>query len=67
MWAIKNPDGVIMSETLSDTKDDALMELFDQMDDAFRGEFWKDLVGSRKEYKRLGFRAVKVKLTEVKK
>jgi len=66
MWTIKTPKGELLVETISDTKEDAYWSLFDQMPEEFRAKHWKNPKNSRKAYPDLGFKAVKVKLVEVK-
>jgi hypothetical protein len=67
MWAIKNPQGKLMTKTIGDTKEDAEWMLFDHMPENFRLRYWKKPSGkggSRAAARRLGYKAVRVKLVE---
>lgn len=69
MWCVRGPDGAWYEETLSDTREDAEFALFDCMDEGFRTKYWKrpdGNGGSRAAQRRLGYRAVKCELVEVK-
>jgi hypothetical protein len=44
------------------TKAGTLYKLFDYMPEAFRIEHWKNLKSSNKAYKKLDYKAVKVKI-----
>jgi predicted secreted protein len=66
MWAIKTPKGKLMYETLSDDKEGAYWLLFNYMSDEFISFYWKKPELSRKQYTKLKYKSVKVKLVEIK-
>jgi hypothetical protein len=65
-WAVKNKNNVILPSTLDDTKSYALFNLFNLMDPAFQSKHWKNTRSASRAYTALGYRAVKVKVVEVK-
>lgn len=63
-WAIKHPNGNILVRTLQMTREEAYFALFDFMPERFRSTYWKRDEESRRQYPRLGFKAVRVRLVE---
>jgi hypothetical protein len=66
MWAVRNKRGEILDYTLDDTKSYALLNLFDRMPEDFRHKHWKNTRSASRAYTAMGYRAIKVKLVEVK-
>ena len=66
LWAVKDKQGRILENTLDDTKSYALFNLFSQMPNEFQIKHWKNTRSASRAYTALGYRAVKVKIVEVK-
>jgi len=65
-WAVKDKNGNIIPSTMDDTKTYALFNLFNRMDEAFQSKHWKNTRSATRAYTALGYRAIKVKMVEVK-
>lgn len=60
LWCIANKNNKFIHETLRANKEECIWALFDCMPEDFRTKYWKNLKGSRKAYKELGYRPVRV-------
>ena len=67
LWCAKDPKGKLLWTTLSDNKEDVVYELFGLMTAQFQSEHWKNVETSKKAYKKLGYKFVKVELKETTK
>jgi len=66
LWCVQGPSGRLMTGTLDLTRDGALFKLFEFMPESFRKTHWKNFALSKRSYKKLGYKAVKVEITPVK-
>jgi hypothetical protein len=65
-WAVKDKKGNILPYTMDDTKSYALFRLFPYMTSEFQAKHWKNTRSASRAYTALGYRAIKVKMVEVK-
>jgi len=66
IWCAKDPNGKLLWKTMSDDKGMVVYNLFDHMTMQFQSDHWKNIQTSRKAYKKLGYKFVKVELKEIK-
>lgn len=69
LYAVKTPKGKILEATVSLTHSDAVLNLFWRLcasDKGWESRYWKRWEPAKRAAYKLGWRIVKVKVTEVK-
>ena len=66
MWCMQDPKNRLIVGTINKKKSDCSWSLFSLMPDPFQRLYWKDLEGTAKAYRRLGYKPVKVKIAKVR-
>ncbi len=62
LWAIQAPGGELLPATLSQTREEAYWALFPLMPVPFQKKYWYQAEASRRQYPRLGYKAIRVRL-----
>ena len=66
LWAVADPDGDIITETINSDKRHLLDEVFHYMPAEFRLKHWQHVQSSRKALRELGYRVVAIKIIKVR-
>jgi CRISPR/Cas system endoribonuclease Cas6 (RAMP superfamily) len=63
MWCMQQKGGHLMHSTLAFSKAESQQKLFDNaMDDDFRSKYWKKWPESLRAYRKMGYRAIRVRI-----
>jgi hypothetical protein len=66
LWALLNPKGTILPETISDVdKADPFWKMFNFMDEEFRTKYWKKPKESIRALRKMGYRSIGVKVVKM--
>jgi len=66
MWCMRQSGGYLMHRTLAFSKSESQQALFEFMGDEFRQKYWKRWAATLRAYRRMGYRAIRVKVAPVK-
>ena len=66
MWCMQQSGGYLMHRTLAFSKAESQQALFDFMDADFRLKYWKKWKATLRAYRKMGYKAIRVRISPVK-